>query len=70
MTDIEFQVDDLVQLRKPHACQTNCWRIYRIGADVGLHCQGCGFRQLMPINKFKKALKRKVASCPPSNTKK
>jgi hypothetical protein len=59
---IEVNVEEIVQLRKPHACGENRWRIYRVGADMGLQCLGCGRRQLLPRNKFEKAFKRKLES--------
>jgi hypothetical protein len=57
---LQVQIDDVVQLRKPHACGGNQWRIYRVGADIGLQCLNCGRRQLLPRRKFEKAFKRKV----------
>jgi hypothetical protein len=42
----DLRIDDVLTLKKPHACGANAWRIYRVGADIGLKCQGCG-RTLM-----------------------
>ncbi len=33
---------DVVRLRKPHPCGADTWLIDRLGADIGLRCQGCG----------------------------
>lgn len=57
---MEIHLEDVVELRKPHACGANQWRVYRVGADVGLQCLHCGRRQLMPRRKFEKAFKRKL----------
>ncbi len=57
---MEISVEEVVELRKPHACGSNRWRVYRVGADVGLQCLNCGRRQLMPRRKFEKAFKRKL----------
>ena len=38
---VEFRMDDVVRLRKPHPCGSFEWRIVRIGADIGLRCLGC-----------------------------
>lgn len=59
---IELALEDVVQLRKGHPCGENRWRVYRVGADIGLQCLGCGRRQLIPRSKFEKAFKRKLES--------
>ena len=58
---VPVQIDDVVQLRKSHACGANQWRIYRVGADIGLQCLNCGRRQLLPRRKFEKVFKRKIS---------
>jgi hypothetical protein len=32
---------DLVRLRRPHPCGSDTWLVDRLGADIGLRCQGC-----------------------------
>ena len=32
---------DVVRLRRPHPCGGDTWVIDRLGADIGLRCQGC-----------------------------
>jgi hypothetical protein len=44
---VEFLVGDRVRLRKPHPCGATSWRVVRIGADIGLCCDGCGRRVLL-----------------------
>jgi hypothetical protein len=53
----DVQVDDLVRLRKPHPCGSYEWRVTRIGADIGLKCQGCGRRVLLDRRTFNKRVK-------------
>ena len=53
----DVQVDDLVRLRKPHPCGSYEWRVMRIGADIGLKCQGCGRRVLLDRRTFNKRVK-------------
>ena len=58
MADLQdVQVDDRVQLRKPHPCGSDVWVVYRIGADIGLRCTGCRRRLLLPRSKFGKRVK-------------
>ncbi len=59
---VDIQVGDIVELKKGHPCGANRWRIYRIGADIGLRCEGCSRRQMMTRSKFNKAFKRKLES--------
>ena len=35
---VPFEVGDTVVLRKLHPCGSNTWKVYRIGADIGLLC--------------------------------
>ena len=58
---IEIQIDDVVRLRKPHPCGSYEWRVVRLGADIGLVCQTCGRRVLLPRSKFEKRFKAFVS---------
>lgn len=51
-------VGDVATMRKAHPCGSVQWVVYRIGADIGLRCQGCSRRQMMPRRKFEKAVKK------------
>jgi len=62
----DIYVGDHVQTRKPHPCGSDEWVIYRVGADVGLRCLGCGRRVLLPRSKFVKGLKRISRAAPTS----
>lgn len=37
-----FELHDIVQMRKPHACGSNAWTIIRTGADIKIKCNACG----------------------------
>ncbi len=58
---IELYIDDIVRLRKVHPCGSYEWRIVRLGADIGLKCQGCGRRILLPRSVLERRLKAFVA---------
>jgi hypothetical protein len=47
-----------VELRKPHACGANRWRVLRTGADLRLQCTHCGRSLLLPRAEFNKALRK------------
>ncbi len=38
----EFNLGDVVLMKKPHACGANEWTIIRVGADVKIKCNRCG----------------------------
>lgn len=54
---IPFSVGDVVRLRKPHPCGVSDWVVVRLGADIGLKCQGCGRRVLLPRRELERRLK-------------
>jgi hypothetical protein len=44
---VELGLGDVVRLRKPHPCGSRDWQVVRLGADIGLSCQGCGHRVVL-----------------------
>lgn len=38
---MDFEVGDIVKLKKQHPCGSHEWEILRIGADFRLKCCGC-----------------------------
>ena len=57
----DVQVGDVVQLRKTHPCGSQDWLVTRIGADIGLKCQGCGRKVMLTRREFNKSVKRCVS---------
>ena len=57
---LDIRVGDVVQMRKTHPCGSDRWRVYRVGADVGLRCLGCDHRVMIPRRKFERGVKRIV----------
>lgn len=56
----KLYVGDVVEMRKAHPCGGTVWEIVRVGADIGLICQTCGRRILIPRRKFAQRAKRFV----------
>ena len=44
---LALRLGDLLELRKAHPCGARRWRVVRLGADIGLVCEGCGRRVLL-----------------------
>ena len=57
MEEKNYEVGDLVQVKKPHPCGSKVWEILYLGADVRLKCQGCGHLIMVPRAKFNKMVK-------------
>ncbi len=55
---LDVQVGDVVEMRKIHPCGSARWRVYRVGADIGIRCIGCDRRVMLPRRKFERAVKR------------
>ena len=49
-------VGDVVRLRRVHPCGTDTWQIDRLGADIGLRCQGCGRHVLLERRQLERRL--------------
>lgn len=45
---LDVRLDDRLVLRKPHPCGGVIWTVVRLGADIGIRCETCGRRVLMP----------------------
>lgn len=45
---IQFYVGDVIRLKKPHACGGYEWSVTRLGVDIGLRCQSCSRRIMLP----------------------
>jgi hypothetical protein len=43
----ELLLGDVVRLRKAHPCGSRDWLVDRLGADIGLRCEGCGRHVLL-----------------------
>ena len=39
---MNYEVGDIVKLKKKHPCGSQQWEILRVGADFRLKCMGCG----------------------------
>ncbi|HWE60203.1 MAG TPA: DUF951 domain-containing protein [Chloroflexota bacterium] len=58
MDPIDFRIGDLLRLRKPHPCGGYEWRVYRLGADIGIHCVTCGRYVFLERRVLEKRMKK------------
>lgn len=54
---LDLRLNDILTLKKPHPCGVNHWRIYRLGADIGLKCEGCGRMVLLPRSQLERRIR-------------
>ena len=62
MNQYQYEVGDIVKLKKPHPCGSHEWEILRVGADFRLKCMGCGHQIMVPrkmVEKNTKNLQKK-----------
>ena len=54
---MEFQIGDIVKLKKAHPCGTNEWEILRVGMDFRLKCVGCSRQVMVPRKMIEKNIR-------------
>jgi hypothetical protein len=54
---LEFRIEDVVRLRKPHPCGSFDWQVYRLGADIGIKCLGCQRRVMLARKELERRMK-------------
>lgn len=64
---LNYEVGDIVTLKKAHPCGSSRWKILRVGADFRLKCMGCG-HQIMTarrlVEKNTRNLEKKIQIAP------
>lgn len=55
-----FDLGDIVEMKKQHPCGEKIFEVTRVGADVKIKCVGCGRIIMLPRNKFQKGAKKIV----------
>ena len=58
---MQYEVGDIVRLKKKHPCGSFEWEILRVGADFRLKCVGCGHHVMMErklVEKNTKSLRK------------
>jgi hypothetical protein len=53
---LSLLLGDVVRLRRAHPCGTDTWLVDRLGADIGLRCQGCGRHVLLDRSTLERRL--------------
>lgn len=57
---MEYELHDIVRMKKSHPCGSNTWEIIRVGMDIKIKCEGCGHIVMLPRREFERKLKKVV----------
>jgi len=52
-----YALNDILIMKKPHACGGDTWVVARVGADIKLQCQTCKRYKNFTRDELKKATK-------------
>ena len=58
---MDFELGDVIKMKKAHPCGTNQWEILRVGMDFRLNCCGCGHQVMLPRKQVEKSFRGKIA---------
>ena len=58
---MDFELGDVIKMKKAHPCGTNQWEILRVGMDFRLKCCGCGHQVMLPRKQVEKSFRGKIA---------
>ncbi len=53
-----YDIGNLVVMKKGHPCGENLWEIIKLGADIRIKCTKCGRIVMIPRIEFNKKLKK------------
>ena len=54
---MEFRLGQVLTLKKPHPCGSSQWEVVRVGMDIGIRCQGCNRRILLPRSQLERRVR-------------
>ncbi|MFT8447680.1 MAG: DUF951 domain-containing protein [Liquorilactobacillus nagelii] len=55
---VDYNLHDIVEMKKQHPCGVNRWEIIRVGMDIKIQCTGCQHLVMMPRREFNRKLKK------------
>ena len=56
----EYELNDIVEMKKQHPCGSSDFQITRMGADIKIKCTECARTIMMTRRDFEKRIKRIV----------
>ncbi len=68
MQVMKLTVGDVIELKKPHPCGEQRFKVLRTGSDVRIVCLLCGRDMTLDRVKIEKAIKKVISDQLPSET--
>jgi len=65
---MNYNIGDIVQMKKSHPCGGKEWEVLRIGMDFRIKCTTCGHVVMLPRAKFEKSVKKVIKSSEAQST--
>ena len=65
MERLNYEVGDIVRLKKPHPCGNSTFAVLRVGMDFRIRCTKCGREVMVPRSKIEKNIKKVVREALP-----
>lgn len=56
---VEFEIGQIIKMKKKHPCGSDQWEIMRVGADFRLKCMGCGHQIMLKRTMVEKNVRGK-----------
>jgi len=53
----QYEVGDIIKMKKQHPCGSSEWEILRVGADFRLKCRGCAHQIMLSRKVVEKSTK-------------
>ncbi len=57
---MEFEIGEVIKMKKPHPCGSKEWKILRVGMDFRLECMGCKHQIMVSRKLVEKNFRGKV----------
>lgn len=58
MEQKQYNLYDVVEMKKAHPCGENRWKIIRMGMDIRVKCEGCDHSVMIPRREFDRKVKK------------
>ena len=58
MEQKQYNLYDVVEMKKAHPCGENRWKIIRMGMDIRIKCEGCDHSVMIPRREFDRKVKK------------
>ena len=68
MPEFQYELNDILELKKPHPCGAKLFRVARVGSEVRIICNGCGRDMTLDRIKLEKSIKSITVSKQGQNT--